>query len=65
SSAAVRASLGVAAAFPATSPVGVDELLALADDAMYRTKRDGGDRVILHPARPEVEPAGRPREERN
>lgn len=64
SGAAVRASLGVAAASPATFPVGVDELLAQADDAMYRTKRDGGDRVILHAARPEVEPAGPPREKR-
>jgi two-component system chemotaxis response regulator CheY len=55
STASVRASLGVAAAIPAQSPVGLDELLARADDAMYRTKRDGGDRVILHAPRTEDE----------
>jgi PleD family two-component response regulator len=50
-----KASLGVAAAIPAQSPVGLDELLARADDAMYRTKRDGGDRVILHAPRTDDE----------
>ena len=55
STATVRASLGVAAACPAASPVSLDELIARADDAMYRTKRDGGDRVILHAPRHEGE----------
>jgi two-component system chemotaxis response regulator CheY len=53
--ATVRASLGVAAACPAGSPVDLDELLARADDAMYRTKRHGGDRVVLHAPRGDAE----------
>jgi two-component system chemotaxis response regulator CheY len=62
--ATVRASLGVAAACPSMSPIGLDELLARADDAMYRTKRDGGDRVILHTPTPEGEVAIPARHER-
>jgi two-component system chemotaxis response regulator CheY len=65
STASVRASLGVAAAIPAQSPVGLDELLARADDAMYRTKRDGGDRVILHAPRTEGEHRVPVRQERS
>ena len=44
----LRASLGVAAARPAELPVGLDELLEKADHAMYRAKREGGNRVELH-----------------
>jgi len=55
SPASVRASLGVASACPGESSIGLDELLARADDAMYRTKRSGGNRVVLHGAKVDVE----------
>jgi diguanylate cyclase (GGDEF)-like protein len=42
----VRASLGFAASVPAAGPVGLDELVARADDAMYRSKRDGRERPV-------------------
>jgi diguanylate cyclase (GGDEF)-like protein len=47
----LRASLGVAAAGPTAFPSGIDELLERADDAMYRAKQEGRDRVRLHAER--------------
>jgi two-component system chemotaxis response regulator CheY len=56
----LRASLGVAAARPTAFPIGLDELLESADDAMYRAKQEGRDRVRLHGDRAAAQGAGPP-----
>jgi two-component system chemotaxis response regulator CheY len=52
----LRASLGIAATYPAAHPVELDELLERADRAMYRAKREGGNRVRLHEPPTDAEP---------
>jgi two-component system chemotaxis response regulator CheY len=54
----LRASLGVACAPPASPIVDLDDLLQQADDALYRAKAEGRDRVCFHqPTRQPVSPA--------
>ncbi|KWX68832.1 GGDEF domain-containing protein [Mycobacterium sp. NAZ190054] len=43
----VRASIGVAVA-PETAPFSLVQLMSAADKALYRAKRQGRDRVVVH-----------------
>jgi len=48
----LSASIGVAIAYPGAVPLGAPELVRRADDALYRSKRDGRDRVTVGPLTP-------------
>jgi two-component system chemotaxis response regulator CheY len=44
----LRSSMGVASASPGSRPLGLDELLLHADDALYRAKAGGRNRVCVY-----------------
>jgi len=52
----VRASIGVCTLAPTDPTVGVDALLARSDAAMYRAKRNGKARVVVHEPGPAAAP---------